>query len=69
MACGACNKNNNKQATGDERFNLMHEYQYLTQQQLQARLETFKRRYCSDCSTRYDCTYSVYAACIKRLEK
>jgi len=42
---------------------VMGGYKYLTDRQIKARLETYKRRYCNECKTRYDCTYETYVTC------
>jgi hypothetical protein len=67
MACG-CNKN--KQQSGSTRevkpFSVMGGYKYLTAAQISARLEVFKRMYCKECATRYDCTFESYEICVVR---
>lgn len=68
MACGGCSK---RRAARDaarksnvER-DLMGGYANLTDRQIKARLEAYKRRYCKECSKRYECDYVSYVACKK----
>ncbi len=35
----------------------------LNAKQIQARLEVFKRKFCKECVSRYDCTYATYVDC------
>ena len=35
----------------------------LNTRQITARLEVFKRKFCTTCLFRYDCTYSTYLEC------
>lgn len=64
MACGSCSKRNNSRSaltvydlTGGVNISS------LNAQQVRARLEVFKRKFCRDCSNRYDCDYSRYLIC------
>jgi hypothetical protein len=68
MACGGCSK---RRAARDavrkastER-DLMGGYANLTDRQIKARLEAYKRRYCKDCKERYKCDYVRYVDCKK----
>lgn len=68
MACGGCSKrrfdvkvNNQKK----EDYDIMGGYGTLTDTQIKARLEVYKRRYCKQCTKRYDCTFVVYLDCRK----
>lgn len=68
MACGGCSKR--RAATRAARQtkednSLMAGYANLTDRQIKARLEVYKRRYCKDCQKRYDCDYKSYLACRK----
>jgi len=70
MACGSCSKrraaqNTNAQSKDD--YDLMGGYSNLTDKQIKARLEVYKRKYCKTCNKRYDCDYASYAACRKDL--
>jgi len=38
-------------------------YKYLTDTQIKARLEVFKRMYCKSCGQRYNCDFSTYQTC------
>lgn len=64
MACGACSKKSSTRSsepvydlTGGVNINS------LNTQQVRARLEVFKRKFCRDCNSRYDCDYSRYLIC------
>jgi hypothetical protein len=68
MACGGCAKRRAvKAATRKlrEEQDLMGGYANLTDRQIKARLEIYKRRYCKDCTTRYECDYKTYVSCKK----
>lgn len=68
MACGGCGKRRatreavNRDITKDE---VMGGYKYLTDRQIKARLEVYKKRYCPNCDQRYECGYEMYANCKK----
>lgn len=68
MACGGCRKRRanmkaTRQASAEKQ--LLGGYANLTHQQIKARLEVYKRRYCKDCEVRYECDYPKYVACKK----
>jgi hypothetical protein len=72
MACGGCQKRreardaqmvNNRQAKDET--DLMGGYANLTDRQIKARLEVYKRRYCTSCAKRYECDYTLYLECKK----
>jgi hypothetical protein len=68
MACGGCAKRraaNSAVRQAKEEQDLMAGYANLTDRQIRARLEVYKRRYCKDCATRYDCDYPSYLKCKK----
>ena len=72
MACSGCGKKRAARAAaarvaqgGDE---VMGGYKYLNDKQIKARLEVYKKKYCSDCDSRYECTYEIYTKCKKRLQ-
>jgi hypothetical protein len=70
MACGSCSRrraaqNANTQSKDD--YDLMGGYSNLTDKQIKARLEVYKRKYCKTCNKRYDCDYASYVACRKDL--
>lgn len=61
MACGGCGRPKPAKpysVTGGNR--------YLTDRQLKARLERYKRIYCKDCTVRYECDFARYKSCDKR---
>ncbi len=62
MACGACSK---KRDLIDKNSPIKGDREYLTTAQIRARLERYKRKFCPDCSKRYDCDYSNYVECKK----
>jgi hypothetical protein len=64
MACGCHGKK--KQSVEPRPFSVMGGYKYLTAPQISARLEVFKRMYCKECGTRYDCTFEIYNTCATR---
>ena len=68
MACGGCAKR--RAATmaarrAREDKDLMAGYANLTDRQIKARLEVYKRRYCASCQKRYECDYTSYLNCNK----
>lgn len=65
MACGSCRKRREKKYTKGI-YQVMGEYKYLPDNQIKARLEVFKKKYCSDCPTRYDCDFNIHTNCKTR---
>lgn len=65
MACGACSRNKNKNKTSDGlAYSIVFgNYGYLTDRQLKARLENYKRNYCKECDKRYECDLSIFVTC------
>lgn len=63
MACGSCGKRRKKIIPDD--YDVMGGYKHLPDRQLKARLEVYKKRFCSDCVKRYPCDYTNYVACKK----
>jgi len=61
MGCGSCGNKARAMKSG----NLMEQYKYLNHRQLTARLEIYKKKYCSDCDNRYKCDYPMYVKCKK----
>lgn len=61
MACGACKNKKRNPITKEE--GVMGGFKYLTDRQLKARLELYKRKYCKDCSDRFECDYKNYLKC------
>lgn len=65
MACGGCGKRRANRPVKTTKDDLMGGYKYLTDRQIKARLEVYKKRYCSDKDCRYECSYEVYVNCKK----
>jgi len=63
MGCG-CSKT--KRIHAQDPLDVMGGYKYLKPAQVTARLEVFKKRYCSDCKLRYACDYNRYVNCSKK---
>ena len=67
MACGSCGKrrSTNVNVTSPEKYDMTGglDVKTLNNRQLSARLEVFKRRFCKDCTIRYECTYVIYLDC------
>ncbi len=60
MGCG-CGKNKRRNVRDPQ--DVMGGYKYLKPAQITARLEIFKKKYCSDCGKRYVCDYTMYMTC------
>jgi hypothetical protein len=66
MACGGCAKRNAaRHAPAGSKESLMGGYQYLTDRQLRARLEMYKKNNCKDCEDRAQCDYGKFVNCKK----
>jgi hypothetical protein len=66
MSCGGCAKRRERQAAARKAYaekDLKGGYANLTDRQLKARLEVYKRRYCKTCGQRYECDYANYVKC------
>lgn len=68
MACGSCSKHRtsrNINTPVDYNYNLTGglDISSLNQQQIRARLEVYKRKFCTGCGKRYDCDYASYVVC------
>jgi hypothetical protein len=66
MACGGCGRRHVIKHNPDD---LMGGYKYLTDRQIKARLEVYKKKYCKDCKNRYKCDYVMYVNCKKSEKK
>jgi hypothetical protein len=58
MACGGCAKRRAQRSAtrkSKEEQDLMGGYANLTDTQIRARLENYKRKYCTTCEKRYEC--------------
>lgn len=60
MACGCGGK---KARRAPPPYDVMGGYKYLSQQQINKRLEVFKRVYCKTCQGRYSCDFNTYQTC------
>lgn len=74
MACGGCGKRNAakqaarkaaRAAANTKIDEVMGGYGHLTDSQIKARLEVYKKKYCSNCEKRYECNYEMYSKCKK----
>jgi len=68
MACGGCSKKRaaRQVATKDvKKDDVMGGFGHLTDRQIKARLEVYKKRYCPTCDKRYECDYKMYVECKK----
>lgn len=67
MACGGCSKRRaaRQVARSANKDDVMGGYGHLTDRQIKARLEVYKRRYCTNCDKRYECDYKMYVECKK----
>jgi len=67
MACGGCSKrgSNNRSVASKATDDLLGGYANLNNQQIKARLEAYKRRFCSECKERYTCDFGRYMECKK----
>ena len=69
MACGSCSKK--RRRSPNTNINRSQDYDLaagmniksLNSKQINARLEVFKRKFCSACTKRYDCDYQSYLNC------
>ena len=63
MACGGCTKRRLDRRKDGKEYDVMGGFKYLPERQLKARLETYKKIYCSECDKRYSCDYTMYVEC------
>jgi hypothetical protein len=64
MACGGCAKRRaTRHAAAKSNNPVMGGYKYLTDVQIRARLESYKKRNCPNCGKRYECDYTMYVKC------
>lgn len=61
-----CNCGKAKRIHAKDPLDVMGGYKYLSRQQVAARLEVFKKRYCKECAARYKCDYNRYVNCSKK---
>jgi len=72
MACGSCGRKKGSSLNSNDE-NLANAMVfgsniYLTDRQLKARLENYKRNYCKDCVERYNCDLTRFTIC-KNIKK
>jgi hypothetical protein len=60
MSCSKCGK---RKIIKEEDYDVMGGYKYLPHNQIKARLELFKKRFCKSCDLRYECDYVRYKKC------
>jgi N-acetylneuraminic acid mutarotase len=67
MACGGCGKKqqNRISRNTDGSVDVFGGYGKLNNNQIKARLEVYKRKYCVNCEKRYKCDYEMYVKCKK----
>ena len=65
MACRGCGKRKRVSPNAVKKNEVMGGYGYLTDRQIRARLEVYKKKYCKDCDKRYECDYKMYLNCKK----
>lgn len=65
MACRGCGKSKTVDPNTVKKNEVMGGYGYLTDRQIRARLEVYKKKYCKDCDKRYECDYKMYLDCKK----
>lgn len=68
MACGSCGKNRrpkNRTVNNPEDYDITGgvAVDSLNDKQIKARLEVFKRKFCTRCKIRYICDYPTYIGC------
>lgn len=68
MACGSCSKRQGVSRDGGSEslhYDLTGgvNINSLNNQQIRARLEVYKRKFCLGCSRRYECDYTSYLVC------
>lgn len=70
MACGGCAKRRAARVVRnkEEEASFLANTRNLNQQQLNVRLEKYKRKYCSNEPCRYECDYGKFVNCKKRLK-
>ena len=72
MACGGCAKRRAARQASSRAarqtktdYDIMGGYANLNDQQIKARLEVYKKRFCPDCKERYTCDFVRYTECRK----
>lgn len=65
MICGGCNKR--RSVRENSKYDVMGGYGTLSDRQIRARLEVYKKRYCKQCEKRYKCDFVMYTGCRKNI--
>lgn len=68
MACGGCSKHHTyvrNKNSNDPLSDLTGGYANLNNQQIKARLEAYKRKFCTNCAERYTCDFGRFLECKK----
>ena len=60
-----CNCGKKKKMPTNKSTGVMGGYKFLTNKQMKARLEVFKRTNCKECDDRYKCNLEMYNKCDK----
>lgn len=65
MACGSCGRRKEYSLNNDNLASaiVFGNNIYLTNRQLNARLENYKRNYCKECLERYTCDLTRFVGC------
>jgi hypothetical protein len=63
MGCGGCSRRSAERNASKAANPVMGGYKYLTDPQIKARLEAYKKRHCTQCENRYTCSYENYVKC------
>lgn len=68
MACGSCSKRRAAREASIQTIKktFMDGYQQLKPSAVKSRLETFKRKFCNTCQSRFKCDMDVYLKCVKK---
>lgn len=73
MGCGGCAARRANRPKGPIKnpADIKGGYKYLTNQQLRARLEVYKKNnsVCKNCEDRYKCDYGKFESCKRHLQK
>lgn len=66
MACGGCARRKGyTNKVNDTSKSLFGNYKYLSNRQIETRLEKYKKNNCPDCDKRYSCNYTSFLDCKK----
>lgn len=63
MGCSGCGNRHIKSID-----DVMGAYKYLSNRQINARLELYKKKYCKECEKKSVCDYEMYVKCKKNKE-